>query len=108
MNQKIKAPGQCIKVDKLRLKDLNGKSTRAQRPALAKLNAKAVPEEWPMLVALLQREAHPNISHFLLTVGNKLPSSLDLAVVPREKPHTEAAAREQPRDSPVFIASRGT
>jgi len=76
MNQKIKAPGQCIKVDKLRLKDLNGKSTRAQRPALAKLNAKAVPEEWPMLVALLQREAHPNISHFLLTVGNKLPSSL--------------------------------
>ena len=25
----------------------------------------------------------------------------DLAVVPREKPHTGAAAREQPRDSPV-------
>ena len=24
----------------------------------------------------------------------------DLAVVPREKPHTGAAAREQPRDSP--------
>src|SRR5574341_621313 len=26
----------------------------------------------------------------------------DLAVVPREKPHTGAAAREQPRDSPVI------
>lgn len=44
MNQKIKAPGQCIKVDKMRLKDLNGKSTRAQRLPLAKLNAKVVPE----------------------------------------------------------------
>ena len=38
-----------------------------------------------------------------------LPSKLlvkfldtDLAVVPREKPHTGAAAREQPRDSPVI------
>ena len=28
----------------------------------------------------------------------------DLAVVPREKPHTGAAAREQPRDSPVIAA----
>ena len=28
--------------------------------------------------------------------------SADLAVVPREKPHTGAAAREQPRDSPVI------
>ena len=27
---------------------------------------------------------------------------LDLAVVPREKPHTGAAAREQPRASPVI------
>ena len=27
----------------------------------------------------------------------------DLAVVPREKPHTGAAAREQPRDSPVKV-----
>ena len=26
----------------------------------------------------------------------------DLAVVPREKPHTGAAARKQPRDSPVI------
>ena len=26
----------------------------------------------------------------------------DLAAVPREKPHTGAAAREQPRDSPVI------
>ena len=26
----------------------------------------------------------------------------DLAVVPREKPHTGAAAREQPRASPVI------
>ena len=26
----------------------------------------------------------------------------DLAVVPREKPNTGAAAREQPRDSPVI------
>ena len=26
----------------------------------------------------------------------------DLAVVPREKPHTGAAARQQPRDSPVI------
>ena len=26
----------------------------------------------------------------------------DLAVIPREKPHTGAAAREQPRDSPVI------
>ena len=26
----------------------------------------------------------------------------DLAVVPREKPHTGAAAREQPRDSAVI------
>ena len=40
----------------------------------------------------------------------------DLAVVPREKPHTGAAAREQPRDSPVierggpfllFLGTRG-
>lgn len=76
MNQKIKAPGQCIKVDKLRLKDLKGKSTRAQRPPLAKLKAKVVPEQWPMLVALLQREAHPKISRFLLTIRNKLPCSL--------------------------------
>ena len=29
-------------------------------------------------------------------------SLTDLAVVPREKPHTGAAAREQPRDSPVI------
>ena len=28
----------------------------------------------------------------------------DLAVVPREKPHTGAAARGQPRDSPVIKA----
>ena len=27
----------------------------------------------------------------------------DLAVVPREKPNTGAAAREQPRDSPVIV-----
>ena len=39
----------------------------------------------------------------------ELPTSLapherltDLAVVPREKPHTGAAPREQPRDSPVI------
>ena len=29
-------------------------------------------------------------------------SLTDLAVGPREKPHTGAAAREQPRDSPVI------
>ena len=31
-----------------------------------------------------------------------LKHTYDLAVVPREKPHTGAAAREQPRDSPVI------
>ena len=31
----------------------------------------------------------------------------DLAVVPREKPHTGAAAREQPRDSPVIDEQAG-
>ena len=31
-----------------------------------------------------------------------IPISTDLAVVPREKPHTGAAAREQPRASPVI------
>ena len=30
------------------------------------------------------------------------PRLTDLAVVPREKPHTGAAAREQPRDGPVI------
>ena len=30
----------------------------------------------------------------------------DLAVVPREKPHTGAAARESPRDSPVIAEMR--
>src|SRR5574337_561024 len=30
----------------------------------------------------------------------------DLAVVPREKPHTGAAAREPPRDSPVIAEMR--
>ena len=31
-----------------------------------------------------------------------LEEKLDLAVVPREKPHTGDAARQQPRDSPVI------
>ena len=57
---------------------MNGKSTRAQRPALAKLNAKAVPEEWSMLVALLQREAHPNISRFQVTGAGGSPAGLGL------------------------------
>ena len=30
------------------------------------------------------------------------PKGTDLAVVPREKVHTGAAAREQPQDSPVI------
>lgn len=42
MNQKIKAPGQHIKADQLRLEGLNGKkSTGAQRHLLANLNANA-------------------------------------------------------------------
>ena len=39
------------------------------------------------------------------SLGNSLAPHerlTDLAVVPREKPHTGAAAREQPRDSPVI------
>ena len=37
-------------------------------------------------------------AHLCLVLGGLT----DLAVVPREKPHTGAAAREQPRDSPVI------
>ena len=36
------------------------------------------------------------------TSSSLLSSLRGLAVVPREKPHTGAAAREQPRDPPVI------
>ena len=48
------------------------------------------------------------IAHRLPAKGQIVPTPdpherlTDLAVVPREKPHTGAAAREQPRDSPVI------
>ena len=40
----------------------------------------------------------------LITLGTSILvfAYENLAVVPREKPHTGAAAREQPRDSPVI------
>ena len=41
------------------------------------------------------------LSDSAFTVFSKKTSQY-LAVVPREKPHTGAAAREQPRDSPVI------
>ena len=59
-----------------------------------------VPEE-------LRAEVHDIVQETGITHGD--PTSLapherltDLAVVPREKPHTGAAAREQPRDSHVI------
>ena len=44
------------------------------------------------------------MSLFLKMMSRMAPHErlTDLAVVPREKPHTGAAAREQPRDSPVI------
>src|SRR5574337_693351 len=49
-----------------------------------------------------QRRAPPRHSHGDPTSLAPHERLTDLAVVPREKPHTGAAAREQPRDSPVI------
>lgn len=59
MNQNIKAPGQQITVDKLRLKAVNYKNhLRSEVYPLANLNSNALLEWWSSLVTL-QREAHP-------------------------------------------------
>ena len=47
----------------------------------------------------LEAKAYEEMMRFTLAPHERLT---DLAVVPREKPHTGAAAREQPRDSPVI------
>ena len=52
-----------------------------------------LPAWHPNVGLLLEAEINPHVCLERLT---------DLAVVPREKPHTGAAAREQPRDSPVI------
>src|SRR5574337_1666399 len=49
-----------------------------------------------------QSRAPPRHSHGDPTSLAPPERLTDLAVVPREKPHTGAAAREQPRDSPVI------
>ena len=61
---------------------------------------------------LLGRKVMTILDSILKSRGITLPSKVhllpphesltDVAVVPREKPHTGAAAREQPRDSPVI------
>ena len=38
----------------------------------------------------------------MYSLNFELAEYTDLAVVPRERPHPGAAAREQPRDSPVI------
>src|SRR5574339_303330 len=58
------------------------------------------PESPPM--AREQLRAPPRHSHGDPTSLAPHERLTDLAVVPREKPHTGAAAREQPRDSPVI------
>src|SRR5574341_103333 len=55
---------------------------------------------------LFRSRAPPRHSHGDPTSLAPHERLTDLAVVPREKPHTGAAAREQPRDSPV-IERRG-
>src|SRR5574340_447300 len=49
-----------------------------------------------------QGRAPPRHSHGHPTSLAPHERLTDLAVVPREKPHTGASAREQPRDSPVI------
>lgn len=52
MNQNIKAPGQQITVDKLRLKAVNYKNyLRSEVYPLANLNSNALLERWSSLVA---------------------------------------------------------
>ena len=43
-----------------------------------------------------------HLTRWILWFWLQMTLGIDLAVVPREKPHTGAAAREQPRDSPVI------
>lgn len=62
MNQKIKAPGQHIKVDKLRLKDLNGKKHWSSEASIGKAQLQGCTRMGAPLVALPQREAHPKVS----------------------------------------------
>ena len=53
----------------------------------------------------LTQAEHPEWTAHIKELKAKYPlkfDETDLAVVPREKPHTGAAAREQPRDSPVI------
>lgn len=74
MKQKIKAPGQCIKVDKLRLKDLNSEKHWSFKASC-----------WPILTPRLYWDGGPHgwpshkgrptpKSPFLLAAGNKLAS----------------------------------
>ena len=60
-------------------------------------------------ISCMKRDASPGSMHDTGCLGLVHWDSLapherltDLAVVPREKPHTGAAAREQPRHSPVI------
>ena len=54
---------------------------------------------WKFVVHVLLKPGLENFEHYFTSAHERLT---DLAVVPREKPHTGAAAREQPRDSPVI------
>lgn len=60
MNQKIKAPGQHIKVDKAEVKRCElQEHTCPQRRPLANLKSKAFLEQWPPWGIHLPRGAHP-------------------------------------------------
>src|SRR5574341_952031 len=61
---------------------------------------------WPStLLILCAPGARPRHSHGDPTSLAPHERLTDLAVVPREKAHTGAAAREQPQDSPGMVAS---
>src|SRR5574337_2177554 len=83
---------------------------KSREPRVSCLNPGKTSREFPQHVsrpdsptmAREQRRAPPRHSHgdpTSLAPHERLP---DLAVVPREKPPTGAAAREQPRASPVI------
>ena len=59
-------------------------------------------ERYTHLNAEFQRRAGRENKAFFSDQCREIEEDTDLAVVPREKAHTGAAAREQPQDSPVI------
>ena len=55
---------------------------------------------WMFIVHVLLKSGLENFKHYFTLAPHERLT--DLAVVPREKAHTGAAAREQPQDSPVI------